>query len=116
MPTVLVLDDETLILMFLEDVLAELDLTVVACANVEDALRRIEAGGFDVAILDVNLGGGRDSFDVARRLMSEGVPFAFATGYGVSPNQQEFGVRPLLAKPFDSDRVAEVVGELLARG
>lgn len=112
MRTILVLDDETLILMFVEDVLAELGFATVANAREEDALEAIAAGGIDGAILDVNLGGGRDSFAVARALMAHGLPFAFATGYGVAPDTAEFGVRPLLPKPFASDRIAAVVREL----
>lgn len=53
---------------------------VKICAVVDEALELIEAGRFDVALLDVNLNG-QSSLPVAEWLSECGVPFVFVTGY-----------------------------------
>jgi DNA-binding response OmpR family regulator len=51
-------EDEALIRMMLVDMLEELGHAVVAEAGrIEDALRLAHDPGFDIAILDINLGG-----------------------------------------------------------
>ena len=55
---VFVVEDEALVLMSLEDTLAGLACTVVASAlSLDEALAKATEPTFDVAILDVNLGG-----------------------------------------------------------
>jgi CheY-like chemotaxis protein len=57
---VLVVEDEMLVMMAIEDMLADLGCTsVTAAATVDKALALIEAEEFDLAILDVNLDGRR---------------------------------------------------------
>ncbi|PXW71298.1 hypothetical protein C7451_11344 [Blastomonas natatoria] len=67
-------------------------------ASLSDGLEAIEAGGFDAAILDVNLG--RDKcWPLADALRSMGIPYVFATGGGdtIPP---EHASAPTLAKPY----------------
>ena len=55
---VLVVEDEMMVSMLLEDMLSDLGCSTVGpAARMEPALRLVEAAGFDVAILDVNLNG-----------------------------------------------------------
>lgn len=97
---ILVVEDEMLVLMALEDMLAELgcDTAVPASTN-EQAIALIESQHFDAALLDLNLNGLR-SYPVADALAAVGVPFAFATGYGTSVLRSVDRDRPLLVKPF----------------
>jgi CheY-like chemotaxis protein len=54
---------------------------------------------FDVAMLDVNLAG-ETSFAVADLLAGRGIPFLFATGYGLAGIEERYRDRPVLQKPF----------------
>ena len=109
---VLVVEDEMLVLMIMEDMLADLGCeSVTAAATVAQALALIEANSFDVAMLDMNLGGDR-SYPVADALAARGVPFAFATGYG-GHTLDGYGERPMLKKPFQfADLLSTLTGLL----
>lgn len=100
--SILVVEDEMLVLMEIQDMLADLgcEVVVVAATN-EQAIAFVEAQNFDAALLDLNLNGIR-SYPVADVLAARGVPFAFATGYGGSGLRDADRERPLLVKPFDS--------------
>jgi CheY-like chemotaxis protein len=79
---ILVVEDEMLVLMDMQDTLADLGCEAVfAAATNDQAIALIEAHHFDAALLDLNLNGVR-SYPVADALAALGVPFAFATGYG----------------------------------
>ncbi|MBB4084995.1 response regulator [Sphingomonas carotinifaciens] len=110
---ILIVEDEPLIAMMLEDFLDILDKQVAGTADsVEDAIARVEAGGIDAAILDVNLRGGEKSTPVAELLAERGVPFVFATGGSDDSVDERFRDRPRLQKPFTMDGVAKALGEL----
>src|SRR3712207_4959832 len=79
--SVLIVEDEPLIAMMLEDFLDTLGHKVAGTVeSVEEAMARIDAGGFEVAILDVQLKNGERVWPVADRLATEGKPFVLATG------------------------------------
>lgn len=76
----LVVEDDALLLMELELVLAEAGAEVVGlCRSVADALRVIERGDLDGAILDFGLGQ-ETAAPIADRLTAIGKPFCFYTG------------------------------------
>ena len=105
---VLVVEDEMVISMLVEAMLAELGHTVVGPAPTLAAalnLARSKAGEFDVAILDINLGGER-SFPVAHLLSDQGAPFIFATGYGSRGLDEPFRDAITLNKPFQLQDLA----------
>ena len=110
---VLIVEDEPLIMMLLEDFLDVLGHVVAGTADsVATALPQVEAGGFDCAILDVNLRGGEKSWPIADALAARGLPFLLATGggdEGIAPQHQG---RPVLAKPFTMDGVAKALDAL----
>ena len=97
----LVVEDEPLIAMLLEDMLGDLDMPVLGTADsVPAALELIETlDGLDGAILDMNLRG-RSVEPVATALAARGVPFVFASGYGVDALTQRHAQAPVLPKPF----------------
>ena len=79
--SVLVVEDEMMVLFMIEGILADLGCKAVStAATVEQALALIETHTFDVAMLDSNLNGTR-SDPVAEALDARGVPFFFSTGY-----------------------------------
>jgi len=115
MPRILVVEDEPLIAMLVEDWLGELDCQPVGpVASAAAALALVDKFELDGAILDVSLNG-HDSFAVAAALRARLVPFAFATGLGAEWIPERFRDAPTLAKPYDFERVRQVVGRLLDR-
>jgi CheY-like chemotaxis protein len=107
--SVLIVEDESLISMMLEDFLESLGHRVVGtCETVGDALRRVEEGGFDVAIIDVNLNGER-VWPVADRLAAQGIPYVLATGGHIDPPPAAHASAPVLSKPFTLDAIEPVL-------
>ncbi len=93
-------EDEIMIRLLLEDMLADLGHEVKAVAGgLEDALRLARDTDCDGAILDVNINGA-EVYAVADVLIERGIPFAFATGYGQRGIPQKYHGRPTLQKPF----------------
>ncbi|BAP79478.1 response regulator receiver [Pseudomonas sp. MT-1] len=78
-----------MILMLVEDMLAELGCTsITSAATVEQALALIDEKDFDAATLDVNLHGIK-SFPIADALIARCVPFMFATGFGAEGTAEQ---------------------------
>lgn len=113
--SILIVEDEPLIAMMLEDFLDSLGHTVAAtCDTVSEALARVGQGGFDVAIIDVNLNGER-VWPVADRLAAQGVPYVLATGGHIEPPPPEHAGVPVLSKPFTLDAIEPALAEACAR-
>ena len=75
-------EDEYLIRMLLEDMLADLGYaTAAAVGTIAEARALAESGDFELAILDVNVDG-EQVYPVADILAKRGLPFVFVTGYG----------------------------------
>lgn len=102
-----------LLLWNIEEVLADLGCRDVAvAATCEQAMTLIRGRHFDVAMLDVNLGG-ETSYAAADALADNGVPFLFSTGYGARGVDARFFARPVLQKPYrDADLAAMLIGLL----
>ena len=112
--SILIVEDEPLIAMMLEDFLDSLGHRVHrTCDSVKCALDEIERGGFDLAILDVNLKG-ESVWPVATRLREKKVPFVIATGGHVDPPPAEFKDAPVIEKPYTVDRVTPAIEAALA--
>ncbi len=80
--TLLLLDDEPLILMDLEFAAQDRGCEVVTTGSCSEALAEIEARGskIDVAILDVSLGQGHTCFPVAHALDQLKIPYLLHSG------------------------------------
>ena len=106
---ILIVEDEPLIAMMLEDFLETLGHEVAGtCESVAEALEWVEKGGFDVAILDVNLKGER-IWPVADRLREMGIPYILATGGHIEPPPEAHAEVPVLAKPFTMEAIDPVL-------
>ena len=111
---VLVVEDEYLIRMLVEDMLADLGYAVAAAVGtMAEASELAATGDFSAAILDVNLDG-NEIFPVADILSGRGVPFVFVTGYGERSLPEPYRDRPALQKPFQADQLGAALGSLLA--
>ena len=114
--SILIVEDEPLISMMLEDFLESLGHNVVGtCESVEEALDRIDRGGFDVAIIDVQLKGGEQVWPVADRLAAAGTPFVLATGGHVEPPPEQHAAAPVLSKPFTIDAIEPALSQACDR-
>ena len=113
--SILIVEDEPLIAMMLEDFLDSLGHTVAAtCETVADALARVGQGGFDIAIIDVNLNG-EQVWPVADRLAAQGVPYILATGGHIEPPPALHASVPVLSKPFTLDAIEPALTEACSR-
>jgi CheY-like chemotaxis protein len=100
-PRILIVEDEIIVALFMEDLLAELGYDVVGVVSrLDEALAR--APDYQMAVLDVHLNG-KPVFDFADRLAEDGTPFVFATGYGERGIPERHRGRPVLQKPFGPD-------------
>ncbi len=113
--TVLLVEDQMLIAMDAEAMLADNGITdVITCGSVADALRRIETTIPDVGMLDINLGDDT-SGEVAKELTRRGIPFIFATGYNDrSALLPGFEAIPTVRKPYDWQEVRAALETVLA--
>jgi CheY-like chemotaxis protein len=111
---ILVVEDEMMIAMLVEDMLAELGCSVVGPAHALDValnLARTEQG-IDAALLDVNLGG-QPVFAVADALREKGVPAIFSTGYGDAGLRDVDRGSQVLQKPFRAGDLARALNAAL---
>lgn len=94
---VLVVEDELLISMMLEEMLEDFGCTVVGpCADLQSALQSCEAADFDVALIDMNLGGAKAT-PILEALDLVQIPYALATG----ADAVIVGEAPRLQKPYN---------------
>jgi CheY-like chemotaxis protein len=111
---VIVVEDETLVAILLEDMLAELGCEVLWTAHrVGKALDLVAQSTPDAAVLDVNIAGD-DVYPVARALAERNIPFVFATGYGSRGLADSWRDRPIVQKPFQVQHLSH--GLLAALG
>lgn len=83
-------------------------------ARVDEALADIDREMPDCALLDVNLGNGRNSFPIADMLAKANVPFAFLTGYSdLSEEGARFSDRPRLEKPIRPEQAISTAEKLI---
>jgi CheY-like chemotaxis protein len=103
---ILVVEDEMLVAMNIEDMLLAMGHEVAGLASrLGPALQLAQEGEFDLAMLDVNLAG-ETSFPVADILRERGIPYLFATGYGIDGIEEGYRGAPVLQKPFRSRDLA----------
>jgi CheY-like chemotaxis protein len=109
---VFVVEDEVMIRMLLEDMLADLGYGVAASAGgLEEAIALARDSDFDLAILDVNLNG-HSVYPVADVLEQRGVPFVFSTGYGERGLPEPYRGRPTLQKPFQLENLDKALATI----
>ena len=110
---ILLLEDEMMVAMLVQDMLEDAGSILTPANTIPKALALVETERFDAAILDVNLAG-KQSYPVADALAARGIPFVFSTGYshaGLDPAYRDIGV---LAKPYRSETLLDVMTALLS--
>lgn len=109
------IEDEALIRMMLVDMIEELGYRVaLEAGSVDEALPIARDAAFDIAILDINLGGS-NSTPVAEVIAGRGIPFLYASGYVEGGMPDTFKDRVLLRKPFQMDELAKAIEVALSK-
>jgi len=105
---VLVVEDEAMLSLNLAAMLRELGCVVAGTADkLDDALHMARTSDFDVALLDVNIGGKRVD-PVTEVIRARGTPIIFVTGYGKTAAS---GL--VLEKPYDAAALERMLSEAL---
>lgn len=113
----LVLDDEFLIALDIQQILERAGAAhVTSVASATEAIEVLSREPkFDLAVLDVKLGGvERNSLDVAALLHTQGVPFVFLTGMRADDvHAKKFPNAPVIEKPYDATALLRAVQHAL---
>lgn len=111
--TVLLVEDESMVSMLAEDVLLDAGSTVLLAMRLQEALDLARTAKFDLAVLDVNLGGGDTSYAVADLLVDRKIPFVFATGYDADGLDRRYANCPRVQKPYAPDALLRLACDLV---
>lgn len=110
---IFLVEDESLIMMLLEDIMADLECEVVRSAlTLKEALDASQTVDAQAAILDINLAGD-PIFPVAERLAARGIPLIFASGYGSTTLPDAWKGFTTLPKPFSAIQVEAALRTVL---
>ena len=109
---ILVVEDESILIMSIEDALTDAGHTFVTASRIKKAIALAEAEAIDCAILDVNVAG-EDIYPVAAILRRRGIPFVLSSGYGRDTLPAEYRERPILAKPYLPEHIAAAIDAAL---
>jgi CheY-like chemotaxis protein len=106
---VVVVEDETLVALLIEEMLADLGCNVLWTAQrVGKALEQLARTAPQAAVLDLNIAGD-EVYPVAAALAERDIPFLFATGYGARGLQERWAGRPIVQKPFQVEELAHAL-------
>lgn len=110
---VFIVEDDPLSALAIMDILENLGCEVAGHARtVDEALKGAERGDFDIALLDIDLGGST-SYTVASTLAERDVPFLFTTGKAEGgPDWCQD--RPRVLKPFSGSSLERMMMASLA--
>jgi len=113
-PQILIVEDEILIAMDLEDMVAEMGGTAIASAhNIQTAIKLAETIEADAAILDVDVAG-QLVFPVADILEARGIPFLFNTGHSAEDAlRARYVSAPICRKPTLQRQLKQALQSLL---
>ncbi|MSO81175.1 MAG: response regulator [Alphaproteobacteria bacterium] len=89
-----------------------MDARLATATDVQATRLAVTEGGFDVALLYINLNGA-PSYLVADLLAEEGVPFIIATAYAGLVLPPRLQTVPRLRKPFEAEDLRWVLEELI---
>ncbi len=97
---ILILEDDALIAMDIEDIVATNTGAEIVVANTVERAMTLLRSGVDFALLDLHLGhGGQTSLPVAGHLVTRGIPFCFVTA-SLADIPAAFEQVPAVMKPF----------------
>lgn len=111
---VLYVEDEVLIAFDGEAIMRDMGFEEITMAfSLHDAREATERSPFDLAVLDINLGGGDTSLGLADALLARGTRVLFTSGYNSSEGMTAHLKAPLVQKPFDAGTLETAIGAAL---
>lgn len=111
---ILILEDDPFIASDLQAILEDDGHEIVGVFDsLAETYRHLE-DGFDYALLDVDVVGGK-SFGVAAALAERDIPFAFVSASQPGDLPQSLRQAAFIAKPFEESTILESVGESSSR-
>ena len=109
---ILVVEDEYFLAIEIEDALTTAGAEVIGpISDLEGAMAQVRDDGFDLAVLDINLGGDL-VYPIADALKERDVPFLFASAYTSADIPERHRARRLIEKPFNLRTLLAGVTEL----
>lgn len=106
---ILIIEDEYFLADDLERALRAEGAEVVGpIGDLAEALAQVDQGGFDAAVIDINLHD-QDGYVIADKLIEQHIPFVFATGYGAEAIPDRFWEVRRFEKPYDVSAIAKKV-------
>ncbi|UCF05651.1 MAG: sigma-54-dependent Fis family transcriptional regulator [bacterium] len=119
MSKVLIIDDEAKIAALLSERISREGFEVSTLSSAEEALPQIDAGGIDIILCDLKLGG-MDGLELLRRTkrISPATDFVMMTAYASSKTAVEAmreGAYEYLIKPFQMDEVLLLLKQIQER-
>jgi CheY-like chemotaxis protein len=122
MKKILVVDDNTTIIMLIKTKLAANGFDVISAYNGESGWQAISREKPDLVLLDIMMPR-MDGFQVFEKLLSEpstnGIPVIFLTASGQREDEKramEMGAKHFLTKPFSPNNLLEIVNGILGTG
>lgn len=112
--SVLVVEDEPILRLYVSDILDQSGFDVVAVSSGEEALSRLEEGGLCAVVSDVVVPGAIDGFELARRVRSECPRMGVVLVSGVTEASHvhlPVGVR-FVTKPVKASTLLRLVREV----
>lgn len=108
--TVLLCEDEPIIMMTSVDMLQDAGMTVVEAGSGEEALKQLAASRIDVMVTDIGLPGmsGLELVIETRKRLPE-LPVIFSTGATTIPGAEALTKITILAKPYTEE---ELIGAI----
>lgn len=104
---ILIVEDNAFLALEMEDLLTEAGAEIVGpVGTLSEGLELARDTGFDLAILNVNLGDDL-SYPIADQLKRRGIPYVFASASAAYLLPPQHGDAPKLAKPY---RSADLLG------
>ena len=118
MTRVLVVDDSSETCDLLEELLGSMGLEVVKATKPEDALQKLNGGGFALMLSDINLEARLDGLDLLRAAKPLGIEVILLSGFGTIEKAIEAvkeGAFDFLSKPWNNEELKALVKRALVR-
>ena len=107
---VLIVEDDAIVASMMEGIVEDFGYQIVGPASdFQSALRSANSDEVDFALLDFDLGGGRDPAPIASVLAERGIPFAFTTGGCPAIIRKLFADAPIVSKPIHDDELLDLL-------
>lgn len=115
---IMIVEDDGIVLLFVQKLIQQLGYTVVATATSgEEAVQKAESTQPDLVIMDIRLDGAMDGIAAAKEIGSRWqIPVVFVTGHGdADTRRQGEAANPAgyLIKPFIKNNVVETIQSAL---